>query len=57
MTQKTNAQSKRFIKSARELGCTEDEKAFDQTLKKLGSTAPPDTVKARKKQKPKKPAK
>jgi len=56
MVEKTK-QSQKFIKSARDLGCSEDEKAFDKTLKKLGSTPPPDTVKARKKEKPKKPAK
>ena len=48
MTRKTNSQTKLFVKAARDLGCSEDEKAFDQTLKKLGSTPPPKSVQKRK---------
>jgi len=53
----SSRQAKKFIQAVKDLECSDDEKAFEQTLIKLGSTPPPDTVKARKKQKPKKPAK
>jgi hypothetical protein len=34
-TQKTVAQRQRFIETARQLGCDEDEKAFDEKLKNI----------------------
>lgn len=42
-------QSKRFIETARELGCDEDEAAFDEKLKRIATAKP--------KPKPKKPEK
>lgn len=33
-------QSKRFIETARELGCDEDEAAFDEKLKRIAQTKP-----------------
>ena len=36
------AQSRRFIEAARELGCDEDEAAFDEKLRKVGAPKPPD---------------
>jgi hypothetical protein len=39
-TRETKSQSQRakFVKTARELGCEEDEKAFDAALKKVATT-------------------
>ena len=34
-------QSRRFIEKARELGCDEDEAAFEKKLKKLANAKPP----------------
>ncbi len=34
-------QSERFIEAARELGCDEDEAAFDDFLKKVAKAPPP----------------
>jgi len=45
---KDKSQSKKFQSAARELGCSENEKTFDRTLKKLGSTPPPESVQKRK---------
>jgi hypothetical protein len=45
-------QFERFVREARELGCPEDEAAFDDTLKKIASAPPPKTVKKRKTKKP-----
>jgi len=33
-------QSKRFIETARELGCDEDEAAFDEKLKRIATAKP-----------------
>lgn len=40
-------QSKLFVEKARELGCDDDESAFDKTLKKIASAPPPKTAKKR----------
>lgn len=53
---KTTDQHRRFIEAARELGCSEDPEAFDKAIKKIAKAPPPDTV-AKRKDKPKKPAK
>ncbi len=34
------AQSKRFIETARELGCDEDEAAFDEKLRRIATAKP-----------------
>ena len=34
------AQRKRFIETARELGCDEDEAAFDEKLRKIATAKP-----------------
>jgi hypothetical protein len=34
-------QSQRFIKAAREAGCSEDEAVFDENLKKIARHKPP----------------
>jgi len=41
-------QYEKFKKVARELGCDEDEKAFDQKLKKVATASPPKSVQKRK---------
>jgi hypothetical protein len=46
-------QLKAFQKAARELGCDDDEKAFDKVLKKIASAPPPKSVEQRKVKKPK----
>jgi hypothetical protein len=38
-------QSRRFIETARQLGCDEDEKAFDEKLKKIAKAKPKDAPK------------
>jgi hypothetical protein len=42
------SQHQAFVKTARELGCFEDEAAFDQTLKKIASEPRPKSVEKRK---------
>jgi hypothetical protein len=44
MTQhdKSKSQSQKFIDKARELGCDEDEKAFDDKLRKIARQKPVD---------------
>jgi hypothetical protein len=42
-------QSKRFIETARELGCDEDEAAFDEKLKRIATAKPKTKLKAPKK--------
>lgn len=41
-------QVKAFRDAARELGCDDDEKAFDEVLKKASAAPPPKTVQRRK---------
>lgn len=38
---KVTPQSQKFVESARELGCDEDEAAFDAKLKKVAAHKPP----------------
>ena len=38
---KTNTQAQRFIDKARELGCDEDEAAFEKRLRKIATAPPP----------------
>ena len=45
-------QGKRFVETARELGCDEDQEAFDQAQGKVASSPPPKTVQKRKDKKP-----
>lgn len=47
-----DAQRQRFVETARELGCGEDEAAFDEVLGKVASAPPPKSVEKRKTQKP-----
>lgn len=51
MTSKSHdkAQVEKFKKAARELGCDDDEKAFDKVLKKITKAPPPKSVQQRKK--------
>jgi hypothetical protein len=52
----TPTQSARFIKAAREAGCSEDEAVFDENLKKIARHKPtPDSTPELKKPKTKKP--
>ena len=44
-------QSQRFIETARELGCDEDEAAFDEKLRRIASAKPKRKVPAQPKQK------
>jgi hypothetical protein len=46
-------QRRKFIKAARELGCDEDEDAFDKALRKIASEKPPASVQKRKQAAPK----
>lgn len=46
------AQSERFIEAARELGCDEDEAAFDEKLKRISEQKPPPSEGKPKKEKP-----
>jgi hypothetical protein len=39
-TEDQEAQSRRFIKTARELGCDEDGAAFDEKLKRIATATP-----------------
>ena len=41
-------QHRKFLDAARELGCSEDEGAFDKALKKIASEKPPVSVQKRK---------
>ena len=41
-------QLKAFRDAARELGCDNDEKAFDKVLKKIAKAPPPESVQKRK---------
>jgi hypothetical protein len=53
LTEGARSQIERFREAARELGCEEDEEAFDKALKKIASEKPPASVQKRKKlQKP-----
>lgn len=45
---KDKSQRGRFIEAARELGCGEDEDAFDKALRKIASERPPQSVQKRK---------
>jgi hypothetical protein len=45
-------QAKRFVGAARNLGCDENEDAFDAKLKKVASSPPPKTTTKRKTKKP-----
>lgn len=45
-------QRQRFVETARELGCDEDESAFDEALGKVASSPPPKSVEKRKTRKP-----
>jgi hypothetical protein len=50
-----DAQYKRFIATARELGCDEDEAAFDEKLKRIAQAKPGKRIaKAKPKREPKK---
>jgi hypothetical protein len=49
---KPQSQKSKFEQAARELGCSEDENAFDKTLKKIASAPPPKSVEKRKTKKP-----
>jgi hypothetical protein len=40
-TKPVDAQSRKFIEAARELGCDEDESAFDEMVKKVAKAPPP----------------
>ncbi len=51
-TRRTESQRSRFIETARELGCDEDEAVFDEALGKVASSPPPKSVKQRKTKKP-----
>jgi hypothetical protein len=44
----TREQHERFVEVARDLGCDEDEEAFDKALKKIASEKPPASVQKRK---------
>jgi hypothetical protein len=41
-------QHQEFVKAARELGCDEDETAFDRALGKIAKAPPPKSVQKRK---------
>ena len=43
-----SSQYVRFVDAARDLGCDEDEAAFDKTLMKISSAPPPKSVQKRK---------
>jgi hypothetical protein len=43
------SQFEKFRKLAEEVGCEDNDAAFDKTLKRLAETAPPETVEKRKK--------
>lgn len=45
---KLGDQFKRFVDTARELGCEEDEAAFDKALGKVASSPPPKSIEKRK---------
>lgn len=45
---KDKSQRERFIEAARDLGCDEDEEAFDKALRKIASEKPPASVQKRK---------
>lgn len=45
MARKQSDQQKKFYEAARELGCDEDEAAFDEKLKRLGKSSPPEKPK------------
>ncbi len=40
-TNKAQSQPQRFIEKARELGCDEDEAAFEERLRKIAKATPP----------------
>ena len=40
VTPPANSQRERFIETARELGCDEDEAAFDEKLKRIATAKP-----------------
>jgi len=40
-TEKLTDQSRKFIEAAKELGCAEDESAFDEIVKKVAKAPPP----------------
>jgi hypothetical protein len=48
-TEKLTQQSQKFIEAARELGCDENESAFDEIVKKVAKAPPPRQVKTKSK--------
>jgi hypothetical protein len=48
------AQSKAFIDKARDLGCDEDETAFDERLRKIAKATPPKSEASKQMAKPRK---
>ena len=49
---KDTSQAQKFTDAAKQLGCSDDDKAFEKALKKIASAPPPKTVKKRKTKKP-----
>lgn len=47
-TKDTSEQRRKFIEAARELGCDEDEDAFDKALRKIASERPTKAAEKRK---------
>jgi len=47
----SESQAEKFAAAARELGCSDDESAFDKTLKKVATAPSPKSLKKRKKKK------
>lgn len=45
---KPSSQHARFVDAARDLGCDDDEAAFDKALKRIASAPPPKSVEKRK---------
>lgn len=50
-------QHQSFVRAARQLGCDDDEHAFEKRLKRVASSPPPKPDKSKPKQKKKNPAK
>ena len=44
----TKSQSEYFIEAARDVGCNEDEAAFDEALKRIAKAKPPKVKKSEK---------
>ncbi len=49
---KLSAQSLKFVETAKQIGCSDDDAAFDGALKKIASAPPPKSVEKRKTKKP-----